>query len=141
MKDLEAEKQILVMKICKDRKNRKLTLPQADYIEPVLQCFSMENAKDVSTPLLGHLKLTKEMCPKTQEEEDKLSKVPYASVVGSLMYAMVCTRLDIAHAVGVVSRYMSHPGIEHWNAVKWILKYLRGTSNKCLHFGGSTTNL
>ena len=57
------------------------------------------------------------------------------------MYAMVCTRPDIAHAVGVVSRYMSHPGIEHWNAVKQILKYLRGTSNKCLHFGGSTTNL
>ena len=52
----------------------------------------MENAKVVSTPLLGHLKLTKEMCPKTQEEEDKMSKVPYALVVGSLMYAMVCTR-------------------------------------------------
>ena len=69
------------------------------------------------------------MCPKTQEEDDKMSKVPYASNVGSLMYAMVCTRLDIAHAVGVVSKYMSHPGIEHWNAVKWILRYLRGTSN------------
>ena len=72
----------------------------------------MENAKAVNTPLPSHLKLTKEMCPKTQEEEDKMSKVPYASIVGSLMYAMVCTRLDIAHAVGVVSRYMSHPGIE-----------------------------
>ena len=69
----------------------------------------MENAKVVSTPLLGYLKLTKEMCPKTQEEEDKMSKVPYASVVGSLMYAMVCTRPDIAHAMAVVSRYMSHP--------------------------------
>jgi len=85
--------------------------------------------------------VTKEMCPKTGEEEDKMSKVPYASTIGSLMYAMVCTRPDIAHAVGVVSRYMSHLGIEHWNAVKWILRYLRGTSNKCLHFGGSTTNL
>ena len=110
-------------------------------MEKVLQCFSMENAKVVSTPLLGNLKLTKEMCPKTQEEEDKMSKVPYASVVGILMYAMVCTRPDIAHAVGVVSRYMSHPGIEHWNAVKWILRYLRGTSSKCLHFRGSTIDL
>ena len=81
------------------------------------------------------------MCPKTQEEGDKMSKVPYASAVGSLMYAMVCTRPDIAHVVGVISRYMSHPGIEHWNAVKWILKHLRGTSNKCLHFGGCTTDL
>ena len=51
------------------------------------------------------------------------------------------TRPDIAHAVGVVSRYMSHPGIEHQNVVKWILRYLRGTFNKCLHFGSSTTNL
>ena len=87
------------------------------------------------------LKLTKEMCPKTQEEEDKMSKVPYASAVGSLMYVMVYTRLDISHAMGVVSRYMSHLGIEHWNVVKWILIYLRGTSKRCLHFGGSTTNL
>ena len=57
------------------------------------------------------------------------------------MLCIVCTRPDIAHVVGVVSRYMSHPRIEHWNVVKWILRYLRGTSNKFLHFGGSTTNL
>ena len=65
MKDLGAAKQILGMKICRDRNNKKLTLSQADYIMKVLQRFSMENAKVVSTPLLGHLKLTKEMCPKT----------------------------------------------------------------------------
>ena len=57
------------------------------------------------------------------------------------MYAMVWTRPDIAHVVGVVSRYMSYPGLDRWNVVKWILIYLRGTSNKCLHSGGSTTNL
>ena len=65
MKDLGAAKQILGMKISRDRKNRTLTLSQADYIEKVLQRFSMENAKAVSTPLPGHLKLTKEMYPKT----------------------------------------------------------------------------
>ena len=117
MKDLGAEKKILGMKISRDRKNITLMLSLADYVEKVLQRFSMENAKAVSTHLPGHLKLTKEMCPKTQEE-DKMSKVPYASAVGSLMYAMVCSRPDIAHAVGVVSKYMSHPGIEHWNVVK-----------------------
>jgi hypothetical protein len=47
-----------------------------------------------------------------------MSKVPYASAIGSLMYAMVCTRPDIAHAVGVVSRYMSNPGKQHWETVK-----------------------
>ena len=79
----------------------------------VLQHFSMENAKAANTPLPSHLKLTKEICPKTQEEGDKMSRVPYYSTAGSLMYVMVCPRLDIAHAVGVVSRYMSHPGIKH----------------------------
>lgn len=79
----------------------------------MLQHFSLENAKAVNTPLPGHLKLTKEIYPKIQEEEDKMSKVPYASILGSLMYAMVCTRPDIAHVMGVVSENTSHLGIEH----------------------------
>ena len=53
------------------------------------------------------------------------------------MYAMVCTRPDIAHAVGVVSTYMNNPGKEHWMAVKWILRYLKGTTNQALCFGSS----
>ena len=56
-----------------------------------------------------------------------MSNIPYSNAVGSLMYAMVCTRPDISHAVSVVSRYMSNPGKEHWLAVKWILCYLKGT--------------
>ena len=70
-----------------------------------------------------------------------MSKVPYSSAVGSLMYAMVCTRPDIAHAVGFVTRYMNDPGKEHWMVVKWILKYLRGTTSHALCFGGSSTVL
>ena len=70
-----------------------------------------------------------------------MSKVPYALAIGILMYDMVCTRTNIAHAMGVISRYMSYPRIKNQNVVKWILRYLRGTSSKCLHFGGSTTNL
>ena len=78
----------------------------------------MQNAKLVSTPFASHFKLSKEMCPKTHKEMEYMSKVPYASAVGSLMYAMVYTSLDIAHAVGVVSSYMNNPGKEHWMAVK-----------------------
>jgi hypothetical protein len=77
------------------------------------------------------------MCPKTQEKIEYMSRVPYSSAVGSLMYAMVCTRPDIAHAVGVVSRYMNNSIKEHWEEVKWILRYLRGTGNHALYFGGS----
>ena len=73
----------------------------------------MNEAKPVSTPLGSHFKLSKEQSPKTKVERDHMSKVPYASAIGSLMYAMGCTRPDIAHAVGVVSRFMSRPGKQH----------------------------
>ena len=65
-----------------------------------------------------------------------MSRVPYASAVGSLMFAMICTRLDIAQAVGAVSRYMANPGGEYWIAVKRILRYIRGTSDVELCYGG-----
>jgi hypothetical protein len=65
-----------------------------------------------------------------------MSHVLYASAVGSLMYAMVCTRPDIAHAVGVLSKYMSKPGKEHWTIVKRVFRYLRGTTSYGLCYQG-----
>ena len=129
MKDLGPAKQILHIRITKDRKNRKLTLYQGEYIKNILERFRMQKEKLVSTPLASHFKLSKGMCPETQEEIYYMSKIPYSSAVGSLMYAMVCTRPDIAHAVGVVSRYMNNPGKEIWKAVQLILRYLRGATS------------
>jgi poly(3-hydroxybutyrate) depolymerase len=77
-----------------------------------------------------------DQCPKTHEEEEDMSHVPYASVGGNLMYAMVCTRPDIAHAVGVLSRYMSNPGKEHWTTVKRVFRYLHGTTGYGLCYEG-----
>ena len=57
------------------------------------------------------------------------------------MYVMVCTGPDIAHAVGVVSRFLSNPGKDNWEAVKWILQHLRGTPRACLKFGDNQTIL
>lgn len=79
--------------------------------------------------------------PKSAEEKEYMSRVPYASAVGSLMYAMVCTRPDLAHAVSVVSRFMGDPGKEHWQAVKRIFRYLKGTSDVGLIYGGDTNCL
>ena len=70
-----------------------------------------------------------------------MSKVPYSLAVGSLMYAMLCTRPYIVHAVAVASRYMNNIGKEHWREVQWILKYLRGTTSHALCFGGLDTFL
>ena len=61
-----------------------------------------------------------------------MRQVPYAFVVGSLMYAMLCTRPDICYSVGMVSRYQSNPRPKHWQVVKHILKYLRRTRNYML---------
>jgi hypothetical protein len=95
----------------------------------ILQRFNMHGSKSVKVPIPIGVKLFANRCPKTQEEEEDMSHVPYASAVGSLMYAMVCTRLDIAHAMGVLSRYMSKPGKEHWTPVKRVFRYLRGTTS------------
>ncbi|GKA66172.1 retrovirus-related pol polyprotein from transposon TNT 1-94 [Tanacetum coccineum] len=67
----------------------------------------------------------------------EMSQVPYASAVGSLMFVMICIIPDIAHAVGVMSWYMAEPGREHWEAVKRILRYIKGTSDVALCFGES----
>ena len=137
MKELGHAKQILGMRITRLRDKRKIYLSQKKYIERVLERFNMKNAKPVSIPLAGHMKLSKKMCPTAREEKENMAKVPYSSVVGSRIYAMVCTRPDIAHAVGVVSRFLENPRKEHWEAVKWILRYLRGSSDECLCFGAS----
>ena len=134
MKDLGAARQILGMSIIRDRTEGILKLSQEKYIVKVLDKFRMNDARVRSTPMATHLKLSKKQSPQTDEDKEEMTKVPYASAVGSLMYAMVCTRPDIAHAVGVVSRFMSNPGKEHWEAVKWLLRYLKGTSKTALCF-------
>ncbi|KAL1198052.1 Retrovirus-related Pol polyprotein from transposon TNT 1-94 [Cardamine amara subsp. amara] len=125
MKDLGAANKILGMEILRDRTQKKLFLSQKGYIQKVLDRFGMSTSKPIDTPSAANLHLT--MCvPQSEDEKKYMSRVLYASVVGSLMYAMVCTRPDLAHAVSVVSRFMGQPGKEHWLAVKRIFRYLRG---------------
>ena len=135
MKDLGEAEKILGMEISRDRKLGRLCLTQKQYLRKVLKRFGMnEKSKSVSTPLAPHFKLSASLSPKDDAEREHMSKVPYANAVGSLMYAMVCTRPDISQAVGVVSRYMHDPGKEHWQAVKWILRYILNTVDVGLVF-------
>ncbi|GKD23143.1 gag-pol polyprotein [Tanacetum coccineum] len=87
------------------------------------------------TPFPTDVKLSSKMSPISKEEWMKMSRVPSVSVVESIMFAIICTRPNIAHAVGVVCRYMEEPGREHWEAVKRILRYIKGTSDVALCFG------
>uniref|UniRef100_A0A3Q7GSI5 Reverse transcriptase Ty1/copia-type domain-containing protein n=1 Tax=Solanum lycopersicum TaxID=4081 RepID=A0A3Q7GSI5_SOLLC len=104
----------------------------------VLARFGMSSSKPIDTPSAVNIHLTAMFAPQSEEEKEYMSRVPYASAVGSLMYAMVCTRQDLAHAVSVVSRFIGQPGREHWQAVKRIFRYLRGTSDVGLIYGGDT---
>ena len=96
MKDLGPARQILGMEIAR-------WLSQEKYVERILERFNMKHAKPVGTPLGGHFKLSKKSCPSSMKEKENMASVPYSSAIRSLMYAMVCTRSDIAHAVGVGS--------------------------------------
>ena len=71
-------------------------------------------------------------CPKSELEKERMNIIPYASIVGSLMYAQTCTRPDISFVVGMLGRYQSNPGIEHWKAAKKVMRYLQGTKDHML---------
>ena len=102
----------------------------------MLEYFCMKNCNPKDTPMSKVEKLNNNLCPKTSEQKEWMEKVPYASVVGSLMYAMLCTRPDIFYVVGMVSRYQSNPGEAHWKVVKRILRYLKGMMNYRLCYQG-----
>ncbi|KAG8473153.1 hypothetical protein CXB51_035098 [Gossypium anomalum] len=97
--------------------------------------FNMQSAKLVSTPFAAHFRLSSALSPQSDDEIEYMSHVLYSSAVGSLMYAMVCSRPDLSYVVSAVSRYMTNTGKEHWKAVQWILRYLQGTTDVYLQFG------
>ena len=105
MKDLGEASYILGMRIYRDRSKRLLGLSQSMYIDTVLNRFSMENSKKGYLSIAFGVTLSKKDCATTPEEREHMSRVPYASAVGSIMYAMTCTRADVAYLLGVVSRY------------------------------------
>ena len=106
----------------------------------MLARFSMQDSKKGLLPTQHGIILSKDQCPKTPQEEEDMRRIPYASAVGSLMYAMLCTRPDIYYAIGIVNRYQSNPGMGHWIAVKHILKYLRRMRDYMLVYSGGDLN-
>ncbi|XP_027171542.1 LRR receptor-like serine/threonine-protein kinase FLS2 [Coffea eugenioides] len=104
---------------------------------PGMEIFR-DRAKPLNTPSAANAQLSVTLAPQSEAEIEYMAKVPYSSAVGSLMYAMVCTRPNLAHTVSVVSRFMANPGKEHWLALKRIFRYLRGTYDVGLIYGGDT---
>lgn len=141
MKDLGTTKRILGIEIKRNRSDHTLFLNQQAYILKMLTRFSMNEAKDVTLPLAKHFKFSVEQCPISEIERSRMDKVPYANVIGSVMYVMVCTRPDLAFAISTLSRYMSNPDEYYWEALKSLLRYLKGTSNLGLMFCKNETGI
>ena len=113
MKDMGETSYVIGIKIHRERSRSISGLSQETYINKVLERFNMKNCSLSVAPILKGDRFDLNQCPKNDFEREHMKNIPYASVVGSLMYAHVCTRLDIAFVVGVLGRYQSNPGLDH----------------------------
>jgi hypothetical protein len=134
MKDLGEERFVLGIEFHRDRVKGVLGLSQKTYIEKVLKKFNMHKCSASPAPIVKGDRYGEFQYPKNQYEIDQMKMVPYASVVGSLQYAQVCTRPDIAYVIRLLGRFQSNPGPEHWKLVKKVLRYLEGTKGLMLTY-------
>ena len=116
MKDVGETSFVLGIQIHQYRSRVVLELSQRSYIEKVLERYGMQQCKLGDTPVAKGDKFSLNQCPKGNLEIEEMQKIPYASAVRSLMYAQLCTRSDLAFIVGVLGRYSSNPGMDHWKA-------------------------
>jgi hypothetical protein len=119
-----------------DKKAKTISIDQSHYIETILLRYGMQNCKPVSTPAEPGFVMTSLMSPQNEQERRFMADKPYRGVIGSLMFAMVCTRPDISLSVGLVCRYMHDPGKRHWQAALRILAYLRGHTDLGITYDG-----
>jgi hypothetical protein len=113
MKDLGEASFVLGIEIHRDRRKGVLGLSQKTYLEKVLKKYSMHMCKPSPAPIVKDDRFREFQCPKNQYEIDRMKAVRYASAIGSLQYAQVCTRPDLAFVTGLLGRFQSNPGIEH----------------------------
>nr|GEX75124.1 hypothetical protein [Tanacetum cinerariifolium] len=132
MKDLGEATYILGIKIIRDRSKQLIALSQSAYLEKILKKFRMENSKKGYTPMMEKPDYRKSQGVKTPSKVQRMQRVPYDLVVGSIMYAVRCTRLDVAFVQNLCSHFQQNPGEIHWTVVKTILKYLRNTKDMVL---------
>lgn len=135
-------RKIVDTKIKKGRKDITLWLSQSSYVEKVLERFKLDKSKSVSTPKSQYFRLSPLLYPTIDKNRLVMSYIPYAQVVGCLMYIiMVYTRVDITQAFSVVLKYMSNPRKEYSSVVKCIMKYLWGTTRYGILCSHGTYNL
>ena len=132
---------ILGIEVKRIRENRTIHLSQKSYIESMLRRYSFDDLKPVSLPMETSIRLTSAQSPTTTQQIAHMRNIPYQEAVGSLIYASLGTRPDITYAVQTVSCFSKNPGQAHWEAVKRIFRYLKGTKELWLSYGGEEKEL
>lgn len=130
MKDMGEASSVLGMRIT--REENAIKVDQSKYIADVLSRFGMEDCNPSNTPMDYNQKLSASMSPSNDSDKNKMVNVPYMQAIGCLLFAAKISRPDICYAVNVLSRFSNNPGKPHWEAVKRVMRYLKGTINKAL---------
>lgn len=131
-KDLGEVKKILGARVTRDRETRTLYLDQEQYITNVLDRFGITTAQHKAKPIpVGDYKNFRPAA----DTDQRINVTEYQQGIGSLMYAMVFTRPDIAFAMGKLSQYMSDPAEHHGHALKELMRYMKSTASQKLRFG------
>jgi len=120
------------LEIERNRGMKSIKIHQTSYIQKVIDKFRMLDAKTASVPLNPTIKYSSSMCPKLAEEKAIMAEKPYNELLGSLQFIANLTRPDIAYAVNLLSRFKANPGNQHWEGAKYIIRYLKETSNQGL---------
>ena len=110
MKDMGDAAYILGIRIFRDRSQKLIGLSQSTYIDKILKKFSMHDSKKGCVPMIPGMALRKSQCATFDMEVATMSRIPYASAIGSIIYAMICTRSDVSYALSMTSRYQAKPG-------------------------------
>ena len=131
-------------KITIDDSEQTISLSQTAYIEKMLESFGLENINPVSTPMDPNVKLddfgTITMTDQQGEFDQRVVR-SYSTLIGSLMYLAISTRPDIAFAVNKLAQFTSDPKPKHWTAVKRVFRYLKGTKEHALTYGGKDAKI
>ena len=127
LRDLGPTELLLGIHITRDRPNRSIALSQRQYIVDMLDRYGLTDCNPVTTPMDPGLRLDASMGASTPQDIAFMRTVPYLNAVGTLLYLGLSTRPDIANATSILARFSSNPGPTHWKAVKYLMRYVKGT--------------
>ena len=139
MEDLGEASFMLGIDIRRDRPTRTISIGQSAYVTSILERHGMSDSAPVSTPMQHDHKATLVKPPADHEATDSATR-EYQAIIGAVMFAMICTRPDIAFAVNILAQFASNPTTAHQQALKCILQYLRGTIDRRITYTGTSAN-